>query len=432
MAKASLFLKGFLALGVMILQLVGCLLVTNMPTTSKKRGSASSHKTSSWAMLKKLVTCKFNAGEVQEPIVGSALVVQRRGYHKIGCSGSLCNLRDVVHGNTRVMHRSETSPEISSQSSTCKQSSVLSQDSGLLDHTRVSMGSSRYLNSPKPQFSIPETQGSGSFRGMHLRKLSGCYECHMIVDPIEAISRESFRTTICACPKCGEIFTKADALEQHQAIKHAVSELSEEDSARNIVEIIFQSSWLKKEKPICKIERILKVHNSLKTINKFEEYRDMVKAKANKLVKKHPRCIADGNELLRFHCTTFACSLGMNGSSSLCNLPSCNICNVIRNGFSCPKMEVGKGVYTTASSGKAHDSIELSEDELASKGKRAMLVCRVIAGRVHKSQDQDDFFSGGFDSVAGQAGLYSNLDELFVYNPKAVLPCFVVIYKAVE
>nr|ADE77090.1 unknown [Picea sitchensis] len=153
----------------------------------------------------------------------------------------------------------------------------------------------------------------------------------------------------------------------------------------------------------------------------------MVKAKANKSAKKHPRCIADGNELLRFHSITFTCSLGMDGLTNLCNFPSCNVCNIIRHGFS-SKVENGKGIYTTASSGKAHDSIEVSEED-ESKEKRAMLVCRVIAGRVNKSQDPDECLNGGYDSLAGQTGIYSNLDELFVFNPKAVLPCFVVMYK---
>eukprot|EP01018_Ginkgo_biloba_P034706 Gb_25842 [translate_table: standard] len=419
MVQGKMFLKAFFALGVLILQLMFCLFVTALPVTKKRR--SSDHKVSSWSSFKKFLTCKLDANEVHDPSKESkqsANGAHKRCYHNLGCAGSLCNLRDVVHGNTRVMHRPETSPENSSRSS---------QEIVVSDHSRNSMGSStRSLTSPKPQFSVSETQGS--FRGVHLKKFSGCYECHVIVDPFESLSRDtSLRTTICACPKCGEIFTKSEALEQHQAIKHAVSELSQDDSARNIVDIIFQTSWLKKETP-CKIERILKIHNSQKTINKFEDYRDMVKAKANKLVKKHPRCIADGNELLRFHCTTFTCSLGMNGSSSLCILPSCNVCNVIRYGFP-SKMENGKGIYTTASSGKAHDSIEVPEED-ASMGKRAMLVCRVIAGRVNKSQDPDEFFNGGFDSVAGQAGVYSNLDELFVFNPKAVLPCFVLMYKA--
>ncbi|KAM1180473.1 hypothetical protein ACFX13_019885 [Malus domestica] len=104
-----------------------------------------------------------------------------------------------------------------------------------------------------------------------------------------------------------------------------------EDTSKNIVKIIFQSNWLKKETPICKIDRIFKVHNAQDTITKFEEYRDSIKAKATKLPKKHPCCIADDNELLRFHCTTFACSLGLNGSSNLCNsIPHCNVCSIIK------------------------------------------------------------------------------------------------------
>lgn len=439
------FLKGFqFALGVMILQIAVFFLVPNVsPATSltptrKKKGDLPStpspplHHVSSWAFkFKKLVTCMFDGSEIQEPTTRGAVIskgsYQRRSW--IDCSGSgLCNIKDVAHGNTRVMHRSEGEISSHESGSSCTWN-IQHEQSNHHDHHHAALGSTGSAGSSSLRFS----------RGMHLTRWSGCYECRMIVDPIQAFS---FPATIFACSSCGQIFTTTDALEQHQAIKHAVSELGAEDSARTVVEIIFQSSWLKKENPICKIERILKIHNSQKTINKFEEYRDLVKAKANKLPKKHPRSIADGNELLRFHCTTFACSLGMNGCSSLCNLPSCNICNVIRNGFSPtpPKPEMegkGSGIYTTASSGKAHDYTQLLleelEEELASKGKgkrkRAMLVCRVIAGRVQKSQDPDDFIAGGFDSIAGQAGLYSNLEELLVYNPRAVLPCFVVIYQ---
>lgn len=54
-----------------------------------------------------------------------------------------------------------------------------------------------------------------------------------------------------------------------------------------------------------------------------------------------------------------------------------------------------------------------------------MLVCRVIAGRVKKNMEGN---MEEYDSVAGAVGVYSNLDELYVSNPKAILPCFVVIY----
>ena len=193
-----------------------------------------------------------------------------------------------------------------------------------------------------------------------------------------------------------------------------------EDTSRNIIEIIFQSSWLKNQTPVCKIERILKVHNTQKAIARFEDYRDSIKAKANKLTKKHPRCVADGNELLRFHCATFACSLGINGSTNLCqSIKHCNVCSIIRDGF---KVEEQGRIQTMATSGRAHDMARISSDH----EKRAMLVCRVIAGRVKKNQDAVE----EFDSMAGPAVTYSNLDQLFVFNPNAILPCFVVIYTS--
>uniref|UniRef100_A0A6N2MAG2 PARP catalytic domain-containing protein n=1 Tax=Salix viminalis TaxID=40686 RepID=A0A6N2MAG2_SALVM len=213
-------------------------------------------------------------------------------------------------------------------------------------------------------------------------------------------------------------------------VSSTISELSPDDTSKNIVEIIFQSSWLKKQAPICKIDRILKVHNTQRTISKFEEYRDYIKAKAIKLPKKQPRCIADGNELLRFHCTTFACSLGLNGASNLCNSgPHCNVCSIIKNGFkeATTRDDNGHGILTTATSGKAHDKAAISEDGGGGGGdKRAMLVCRVIAGRVKKSMEGN---AEDYDSVATGMEVYSNLDELYVSNPRAILPCFVVIYR---
>lgn len=67
--------------------------------------------------------------------------------------------------------------------------------------------------------------------------------------------------------------------------------------------------------------------------------------------------------------------------------------------------------------------------------KRAMLVCRVIAGRVGSDSDDGelDKSDGGFDSVMarGENGVYTRLDEeeLLVFNPRAVLPCFVIVYS---
>jgi hypothetical protein len=78
-----------------------------------------------------------------------------------------------------------------------------------------------------------------------------------------------------------------------------------------------------------------------------------------------------------------------------------------------------------------------------------MLICRVIAGRVKassscddrdanpssssssSSSSLDDSSSGGsYDSFSpGEASDFNNnVDELIVFNNKAVLPCFVVVY----
>lgn len=385
----------------------------NKKHPSKRRKKQQPQKPpSSWDQFKNLLTCKqIEGSKVHDPSIP-----------KLGSCSSICTFRDVVHGNaSRVVHRADNSPE----------SSSVGQETRLLSKKSAHGSSSRSFSGSVRSNGSSATYNNGSCRGMQFRKLSGCYECHTIVDP----SRYPLpRTTICACSECGEVFPKIESLEHHQAVKHAVAELGPEDSGRNIVEIIFKSSWLKKDNPICSIERILKVHNTQRTIQRFEDCRDAVKIRANSNNKKNPRCAADGNELLRFHCTSLTCSLGARGSSSLCgSIPGCGVCTIVRHGFQGNK---SSGVRTTASSGRAHDCLGLG----TGGGRRAMLVCRVIAGRVKRMADdaapeEDDagtLAAGSYDSVAGYAGVYSNLEELSVFNPRAILPCFVVIYRALE
>ncbi|KAI4316926.1 hypothetical protein L6164_024853 [Bauhinia variegata] len=406
-------------------------LLTFLPQQSEPKKQASNSKRkrkqqkppSSWDQIKNLLTCKqIEGSRIHDP---SKSGTEAAGYSKLGSScSSICSFRDVVQGNTRVVHRGDnSSPE----------SSIVGQETGLLSRRPLTVSSTRSVSSGsgKPHGEATYTSSS---RGMQFRKLSGCYECHMIVDPSRL---PILRSSVCSCSHCGEIFPKMESLELHQAVRHAVSELGLEDSGRNIVEIIFKSSWLKKDSPLCKIERILKVHNTQRTIQRFEDCRDAVKTRALNSNKKNPRCAADGNELLRFHCTSLTCSLGARGSSSLCgSVPGCGVCTIIRYGFQGKPGGGGagnggencKGVRTTASSGRAHDSLQSTDS------RRAMLVCRVIAGRVKHVPDEAPseegaVSAGSYDSVAGYAGIYSNLEDLIVFNPRAILPCFVVIYK---
>ncbi|KAK6256861.1 hypothetical protein QUC31_000320 [Theobroma cacao] len=394
-------------------------------STKRRRKQKKPKQPSSWDQIKNLLTCKQVEGsKVHDPSKNNP--PHHHGYSKLGSScNSICSFRDVVHGNTRVVHRADNSPE----------SSTVGQETGLLRRKAANGSSTRSLSGSTRSNTSTTYTTSSSSRAMQFRKLSGCYECHMIVDPSRY---PSSRTTISACSQCGEVFPKIESLELHQAVRHAVSELGPEDSGRNIVEIIFKSSWLKKDNPICKIERILKVHNTQRTIQRFEDCRDAVKTRALNSTRKNPRCAADGNELLRFHCTTLTCSLGARGSSSLCGaVPGCGVCTIIRQGFQNKGGSAAvadfKGVRTTASSGRAHDSLNCKD------GRRAMLVCRVIAGRVKRvtddaplEEDNSSVSAGSYDSLAAYAGVYSNLEELVVFNPRAILPCFVVIYKALE
>ncbi|XP_038973312.1 uncharacterized protein LOC103719889 isoform X2 [Phoenix dactylifera] len=391
---------------------------------------------SSWEQFKSLLSCRIAAPstQVHDP--------SKLGGRSSSCGSSICAFRDVVHGNTRVVHRSDTDRYSSAS------------DSGPLDTTPLARR--RHRPPPPPVVS----SGSHSKGGMQLRKLSGCYECHAI--SAEPASRYPRSRLLCACPSCGEVFTKSESLELHQTIRHAVSELGPEDSGRNIVEIIFKSSWQKKDHPICKIERILKVHTNQRTIARFEDYRNAVKGRALLHLhaasaaagglrqpltnKKNPRCAADGNELLRFHCTTLACSLGARGSTALCSSAAaaigaaapCGVCAIIRHGFG--RAHHPHGVRTTASSGRAHDCGLPSSGAAGGGGGgglRAMLVCRVIAGRILRPGDADPVVDDAYDSVAGgpgpgDGGAYATLEELFVANPRAILPCFVVIYRSLD
>lgn len=404
-----------------------------------------------WFSLKRSLHCKSEPSDVHDPKTRkhlSTILTKKAG--RSGCSRSIANLKDVIHGSKRHLEKPPScSPrsigsseflnpithEVILNNSTCelKISGFSTAGGGGGGAGSAFVGTLRpgtpgryfnpsYKSCPTPPRKSPLLQsdvgGSAVFGGGGLN-LRACVE------------RESSNggSTV-SCHKCGEQFGKWEAVEAHHLSKHAVTELVEGDSSRKIVEIICKTSWLKSENNCARIERVLKVHNMQKTLVRFEEYRETVKIKASKLPKKHPRCLADGNELLRFYGTTVACALGANGASSLCTSDKCCVCRIIRNGFSTKKeIKGGIGVFTTSTSGRAFESIEIYEENPCIR--KALIVCRVIAGRVHRPLENIQELAGqsGFDSLAGKVGLYSNIEELYLLNPRALLPCFVVICK---
>lgn len=184
----------------------------------------------------------------------------------------------------------------------------------------------------------------------------------------------------------------------------ALTDLPEGHPSRNVVEIIFHTSWSSPKVFSGRIEMVFKVQNLPRTVTRFEEYRELVKTGSDGdndgSREDHARCVADGNEVMRFQC------LGSTSST----------------GGACDgawSFQFGKGaaLCTFSGSGVAHESAG------GGRGRKAMLVCRVIAGRVRKYDPVYNSGRVGYDSVSGENG------ELLVFDSRAVLPCFLIIYK---
>lgn len=166
----------------------------------------------SWLAVRGLLTCKDLQKQQQQE---QALEETSKKCKKMKCSGSLCS-------NTKVMHRPETaSPEIQRKRAavrlTSNNNTSCRSMKAPLNTSSLSVSSNSSING-----------ASGSFKGMPFRRLSGCYECRMVVDPVLGFTRDpSLRSSICSCPECGEIFAKAENLEVHQAVRHAGKFLSD-------------------------------------------------------------------------------------------------------------------------------------------------------------------------------------------------------------
>ncbi|CBI20489.3 unnamed protein product, partial [Vitis vinifera] len=387
-----------------------------------------------WLSLRRSLHCKSEPSDVHDPKARRQLsTILTKKPCRSGCSRSIANLKDVIHGSKRHM---EKPPSCSPRSIGSSEFLNPITHEVILSNSRCELKitghpTMHYFKSPstpprKSPFLLSDREGSGFGGSTIFGGGSGAIHSNNRA----SLDTDSNGTSAVTCHKCGEQFSKWEAVETHHLSKHAVTELVEGDSSRKIVEIICRTSWLKSENHCGRIERVLKVHNMQKTLGRFEEYREMVKTKASKLPKKHPRCLADGNELLRFYGTTMTCALGVNGSSNLCISDKCCVCRIIRHGFSAKKeLKGGIGVFTTSTSGRAFESIEVYDEDPSIR--KALIVCRVIAGRVHRPLEniQDMAGQSGFDSLAGKVGLYSNIEELYLLNPRALLPCFVVICK---
>jgi hypothetical protein len=253
-------------------------------------------------------------------------------------------------------------------------------------------------------------------------------------------SRQSSRSfagrgDVFPCKVCGEVLARPQLLELHQAMRHSLSELTDLDSSTNIIRMIFLAGWKPAagdgESPVV-VRRVLRIHHNPRALARFEEYRDLVRARAARRcageggAAVEERCVADGNERLRFHCSTMLCSLGGGGA---CGSPYCCVCSTLRHGFAGKQADVD-GIATYASAWAAHASLpdDVEREFAFLQVRRAMLVCRVVAGRVGRGAADDKVAYDSMVPVRGGGG--GDDVELLVFNPRAVLPCFVILYSS--
>ena len=178
----------------------------------------------------------------------------------------------------------------------------------------------------------------------------------------------------------------------------------------------FRKDWAWEKRPYPAVNFIFKVTNNMLE-QKWMAYKKTVRVK-------------DVKEL--YHGTKLSCKITT--TWKLCDTGSCGICGIsrsgldpkcIRNGF----QRFGTGFYLARNSSKSHDYTQ------SYNGFKAILLCDVLPGRKYVVQTDRQHLQGpptGYDSVYRNVGKDLNYPELVMYNPDAVLPRYVIIYRSRE
>ncbi|KAG6541983.1 hypothetical protein Mapa_016620 [Marchantia paleacea] len=228
------------------------------------------------------------------------------------------------------------------------------------------------------------------------------------------------------CESCDKVFDCEDSLEQHFVSNHAVIQLPPTEKRRISVERKFFNQWKKGTTVDITVQSVFKIYNSAWRAARYAKYRSEIEANS--------RGQGDilGNEHQLFHGTSLACELGSpSQGAKLCNLNNCNMCSILRRGFKLAKaatnkwQRYGRGIYTTPTSGKSDDYIPATSE------RRAVFVCKVLTGKQYRTKTNYLGLTSppqGFDSVWGEPGVNLNYDEVVVYNSRAILPSYIIVY----
>ena len=182
------------------------------------------------------------------------------------------------------------------------------------------------------------------------------------------------------------------------------------------VSVKFSSEWKKGACPSVKF--IFEITNVTLKKN-FVAYRS---SRQQKDVEQH------------FHGTTLACNITT--TRDICIKGACGICGISSEGLNpdCIRKDkddfqrFGSGFYLAPNSSKCHDYTDCTPE---TRGDRAMLLCDVCPGRKYEIERNSPKLTRpprGFDSVYGQVGAKLNYPELVVYDRRAVMPRYIIVY----
>lgn len=134
-----------------------------------------------------------------------------------------------------------------------------------------------------------------------------------------------------------------------------------------------------------------------------------------------------------YHGTSLTCNI--TSSKTLCANMGCGVCGISSDGLkrqfirkNIMFQRFGHGFYLAPHSSKCHDYTQ------GAHGYRAMLLCDVYPGRKYPLETNSQQLTGppaGYNSVYGQVTTSSELNfpEIVVYNPEAVLPRYIIVYR---
>ncbi|KAF8646212.1 hypothetical protein AX16_007353 [Volvariella volvacea WC 439] len=204
---------------------------------------------------------------------------------------------------------------------------------------------------------------------------------------------------------------------------------SDEDFVQ--VEGLFHNGWRHPHKERRYVHRVYKIIWPDDRLEPYLAYRAQVASECSRTIQHNI-----GNEQLLFHGTTRQCLLAEHDdSTTLCMLPECSLCCIIRNSFDVARCgsknkfrRFGTGIYTTGCSSKADDYVT-NNDEKAQL--RVLLVGRVVVGVPYnrlRNAVQLTKPPSGYHSVYGRPGGDLNYEETVVYNNAAIQPAYLIVY----